>query len=153
MTGEDLCALVGALLRDRRRFTLEDAERQGDGSWVAYLYDARPALTYRVADGRAFRALRADEDLPDAWIAPPAPDRARDYGERDACITLAELGRILRHDITRGAAGAADKHGALRALHVRYADDGDDLYRIKVRGAVGEDRALTTLDAYLAMTR
>jgi len=153
MTGEDLCALVGALLRDRRRFTLEDTERLDDGSWVAYLYDARPVLTYRVDDYPAFQALRADEDLPDAWIASPAPDRAHDYGEGDACITLTELGRILEHDRGRGAANDAGGRGRLRALHVRYADDGDDLYRVVVRGAAGEDRALTTLDAYLAVAR
>jgi len=153
MTGEDLCALVGALLRDRRRFTLEDAERQGDGSWVAYLYDARPVLTYRVDDYLAFQALRDDEDLPDAWIASPTSDRARDYGEGEACITLAELGRILEHDRGRDAANDAGGRGRLRALHARYADDGDDCYRVVVRAPAGEDHALTTLDAYLTMVR
>ncbi len=42
MTGQELGALVAALARDRRRFTIEDAERLADGAWVAYLYDARP---------------------------------------------------------------------------------------------------------------
>ncbi len=153
MTSKDLWALVGLLLRERRRFTLEDAERQGDGSWVAYLYDARPALTYRVDDFQAFHALWAREDLPDAWIASPAPDRARDYREGEACITLSELGHILAHDAVRGAAGDANAPSRLWALHARYADDGDDRYRVVVRTSAGDDRALTTLDAYLAMVR
>ncbi len=161
MTGEDLCALVAVLARDRRRFTLEDAAHEnnsgnngvGDDVWVAYLYDALPAVTYRVADYAAFRVyLERDANaLPAAWAMPaPRPDRngGRDYSEEEAYITLAELARVLTSDATAG-----DGTARLQSLHVRYADDGDDRYRVVVRTPTGDDRALTTLAAYHAATR
>ncbi len=158
MIGEDLCALVAALARDRRRFTLEDAAHErnsgnngnngaGDDVWVAYLYDACPAVTYRVADYHAFQAYHErDAALPPAWAAPaPRPDRngGRDYSEEEAYITLADLARVLASDATAG-----DVIARLQSLHVRYADDGDDRYRVVVRTPAGDDRALTTLAAY-----
>jgi hypothetical protein len=160
MTSEDLCALVAALARDRRRFTLEDAAHEGDGGnngadddvWVIYLYDARPAVTYRVADYHAFQVHHArDAALPPAWAAPaPRPDRngGRDYSEEEAYITLADLTRVLASDATAG-----DGTARLQSLHVRYADDGDDRYHVVVRAPTGDDRALTTLAAYHGATR
>nr|MDQ2829309.1 hypothetical protein [Chloroflexota bacterium] len=56
MTVGELGALVVVLACDRRRFTLEDAAWQSDGVWVAYLYDAGVARTYRVDDYPALRA-------------------------------------------------------------------------------------------------
>jgi len=164
MTSEDLCALVAALARDRQRFTLEDATHESnsgnngagdsgnDGTWVVYLYDAGPAVTYRVADYHAFQAYHArDVALPPSSAAPaPRPDRngGRDYSEEEAYITLAELARVLAYDATAG-----DGTARLQSLHVRYADDGDDRYRVVVRTPTGDDRALTTLAAYHGATR
>lgn len=154
MTGEDLCALVATLARDRHRFTLEDAMYEGDGdnnsAWIVYLYDARPAVTYRIADYHAFQAHQEhDAALPPSWIAPASrPERngGRDYSEEEAYITLAELGHILASDTA-----ASDGVARLRALHVRYADDGDDRYRVVVRTPAGDDHTLTTFAAYRAL--
>ncbi len=154
MTAEELGALVAVLARDRRRFTLEDAARDGtgDSAWVAYLYDAGAARTYRVADYPAFRAhLDRDAALPKEWAVPlsrPERNGGRDYSEEEAHITLDELGRILALD---GAASttAADTDTRLRALHVRYADNGDDRYRVVARARVGGDIEVTTFAAYI----
>ncbi len=159
MSSEHLRALVVWLARDRRRFTLEDAERRddedkGDGggagaAWVAYLYDACLGLTYRVADYRVLQAWVAAPALPEAWAVReerPARNAGRDYSEEEANISLAELAMILAHD----AAGAPCP---LRTLHVRYADDGDDRYRVVVRAPTGELHELTTLAAYLQAQR
>ncbi len=154
MTAEELCALVAALAHDRGRFTLEDAARQGDGAWVAYLYDADPARAYRVADYPAFRAYQdRDAALPEEWAVPlcrPERNGGRDYSEEEAHITLDELGRILALDGTDRAADA-NRDARLRALHVRYADDGDDRYRIVARARAGADVELTTLAAYASL--
>ncbi len=147
MTAEELCALVAVLARDRCRFTLEDAVRQGDSAWVAYLYDADAARTYRVAD---YPALRAHQDhdavaLPEEWAVPlsrPARNGGRDYSEEEAHITLADLGRILALD------AAAEPGAQLRALHVRYADDSDDRYRVVAHDGVADDIEVTTLAVY-----
>ncbi len=152
MTAGELCALVAVLARDRCRFTLEDAAWQGDGAWVAYLYDADVARTYRVADYPAFRA-HLDHDagtLPKEWAVPlsrPERNGGRDYSEEEAYITLDDLGRILALD---GTAITADMgtDNRLRALHVRYADDGDDRYRVVARARTGGDIEVTTLAAY-----
>jgi len=160
VTAEELCALVAVLARDRRRFTLEDAAYEsdsdnngaGDGAWVAYLYDAGAARTYRVADYPALRAHldRDDAALPEGWAVPlsrPARNGGRDYSEEEAHITLADLGRILALD---GAASttAAEPSARLRALHVRYADDGDDRYRVVAHDGVAGDIEMTAFVAY-----
>jgi len=151
VTTRELGALVAALVRDRRRFTLEDAARPGDGAWVAYLYDAGPGRAYRVADYPAFRAYQdRDDALPEEWAVPlsrPARNGDRDYSEEEAYITLDELGRILTLDGADHAADA-DTDARLRALHVRYADDGDDRYRVVAHAGVAGDIEVTTLAAY-----
>jgi len=143
MTDEELGTLVAELARDRRRFTLEDAWRgDGDGDgWVAYLFEHRPALTYRVTDYAAYHTEHAY--LPAEWITHeprPARNGGRDYSEEEAALTLADLGRLLGRD-----AGA---RYPLRTLHIRYADDGDHPYRVFVATPTGR-RACATLDAYL----
>lgn len=159
MSSEHLRALVVWLARDRRRFTLEDAERRDEedkrdgggagAAWVAYLYDACPGLTYRVADDRVLHAWVAAPALPEAWAVHeerPARNAGRDYSEEEARISLAELALILAHD----AAGAPCP---VCTLHVRYEDDGDDRYRVVVRAPTGELHELTTLAAYLQAQR
>jgi len=159
VTVGELGALVAVLARDQRRFTLEDAAYEGDsdnnsagdGAWVAYLYDADVARTYRVADYPALRAhLERDATLSEGWAVPlsrPERNGGRDYSEEEAHITLDELGRILALD---GAAitTAVDTDTRLRALHVRYADDGDDRYRVVARARTDGDIEVTTLAAY-----
>jgi hypothetical protein len=151
VTTRELGALVAVLVRDRRRFTLEDAAWPGDGAWVAYLYDAGTARAYRVADYPALRArLDRDAALPEEWTVPlsrPARNGGRDYSEEEAHITLDELGRILTLDGADHAADA-DTDARLRALHVRYADDGDDRYRVVARARARAAVELTTLTAY-----
>ncbi len=159
MTAEELGALVAVLARDRRRFTLEDAAYEGDsdnnsagdGAWVAYLYDADVAHAYRVADYPALRAhLERDATLPEGWAVPlsrPARNGGRDYSEEEAHITLDDLGRVLALDGATIAA-AAEPGARLHALHVRYADDGDDRYRVVAHAGAGRDIEVTTLAAY-----
>jgi len=159
VTAGELGALVAVLARDRRRFTLEDAVYEGDsdnngagdGAWVAYLYDADAAHAYRVADYPALRAhLDRDDALPKGWAVPlsrPERNGGRDYSEEEAHITLDDLGRIVTLDGTASAAGM-DTCVRLRALHVRYADDGDDRYRVVARARAGGDIEVTTLGAY-----
>jgi len=159
VTTEELGALVAVLARDRRRFTLEDAAYEsdsdnngaGDAVWIAYLYDAGAARTYRVADYPALRAhLDRDAALPDEWAVPlsrPERNGGRDYSEEDAHIALADLGRILALDGTARTT-AAEPGTQLRALHVRYADDGDDRYRVVAHDGVAGDIEVTTLAAY-----
>jgi len=159
VTADELGALVAVLACDRRRFTLEDAAYEsdsdnngaGDGAWVAYLYDAGAARTYRVADYPALRA-HLDHDataLPKEWAVPlsrPARNGGRDYSEEEAHITLTDLGRILALD---GASTTAAEPGTrLRALHVRYADDGDDRYRVVAHDGVAGDIEVTAFAAY-----
>jgi len=147
VTVGELGALVAVLARDRRRFTLEDAAWQGDGAWVAYLYDAGAARTYRVDDYPALRA-HLDRDagtLPKRWTVPlsrPARNGGRDYSEEEAHITLDELARVLASD------AAGDGTAWLQSLHVRYADDGDDRYRVVAHDGAGGDIEVTTLAAY-----
>ncbi len=145
MTDEELRALVAELARDRRRFTLEDAGRgDGDGDgWVAYLFEHRPNVTYRVTDYTAYHAEHAY--LPADWITReprPARNGGRDYSEEEAALTLADIGRLLGRD-----AGA---RSPLRALHIRYADDGNHPYRVVVATPTGP-RACATRDAYLRL--
>jgi len=151
VTARELGALVAVLARDRHRFTLEDATRQGDGVWVAYLYDAGAAHAYRVADYPALRAhLDRDAALPGEWAVPlsrPKRNGGRDYSEEEAHITLDELGRILALDGAASAAGM-DTGAQLRALHVRYADDGDDRYRVVAHAGAGGDIEMTAFVAY-----
>lgn len=157
MTVGELGALVAALARDRRRFTLEDAMDEsdnngaGDSAWVAYLYDAGAARAYRVADYPVFRVhLDRDAALPEEWAVPlsrPERNGGRDYSEEDAYITLHDLGRILAHDGT--VIMATTETGTwLRALHVRYADDGNDRYHVVTRAKAGGDREVITFAAY-----
>ncbi len=153
MSNEELCALIAQVARARHRFTLEDAERGDDGradaesgDWIACIYDARPGLTYRVADYPAFQAHQDTQDLPATWaVRAPRPTRngGRDYSEEEADITFLELEQVLALD----TAGVPYR---LRALHVRYADNGDDRYRLVVRASAEDDRELTTLSAYLS---
>jgi len=147
VTVGELGALVAVLACDRRRFTLEDAAWQGDGVWVAYLYDAGAARTYRVDDYPALRAhLDRDADaLPEGWAVPlsrPARNSGRDYSEEEAHITLDELARVLASD------AADDGTVWLQSLHVRYADDGDDRYRVVAHDGAGGDIEVTTLASY-----
>ena len=151
MTVGELGALVAVLARDRRRFTLEDAAWQGDRVWVAYLYDAGAARTYRVDDYPAFQAyLDRDAALPEECAVPlsrPARNSGRDYSEEEAHITLDDLGRVLALDGATIAA-AAEPGARLHALHVRYADDGDDRYRVVAHDGAGGDIEVTTLASY-----
>ncbi len=146
MTVGELGALVAVLARDRRRFTLEDAAWQGDRVWVAYLYDAGAARTYRVDDYPAFQAyLDRDAALPEECAVPlsrPARNSGRDYSEEEAHITLDELARVLASD------AAGDGTVWLQSLHVRYADDGDDRYRVVAHDGAGGDIEVTTLASY-----
>jgi len=146
VTVGELGALVAVLARDRRRFTLEDAAWQGDRVWVAYLYDAGAARTYRVDDYPAFQAyLDRDAALPEECAVPlsrPARNSGRDYSEEEAHITLDELARVLASD------AAGDGTVWLQSLHVRYADDGDDRYRVVAHDGAGGDIEVTTLASY-----
>jgi len=146
VTVGELGALVAVLARDRCRFTLEDAAWQGDRVWVAYLYDAGVARTYRVDDYPAFQAyLDRDAALPEECAVPlsrPARNSGRDYSEEEAHITLDELARVLASD------AAGDGTVWLQSLHVRYADDGDDRYRVVAHDGAGGDIEVTTLASY-----
>jgi len=147
VTVGELGALVAVLARDRCRFTLEDAAYQGDRAWVAYLYDAGAAQTYRVDDYPALQA-HLDRDasaLPEGWAVPlsrPARNGGRDYSEEEAAITLDELARVLASD------AAGDGTAWLQSLHVRYADDGDDRYRLVAHDGAGGAIEVTTLASY-----
>lgn len=118
MTRDELCVLVADV--DTRRFTLEDAERQGE-EWTVYLYEHRSGVTYCVADYAAFRAYYAY--LPAAWIThQPRLDRTGGgVSATDATLTRS----ALLHMLTEDDASASRR---LCAFHVFYDADDDDRY-------------------------
>lgn len=144
MRTEELSALVGGL--DTARFTLEDAMREGAasaagaGAWVAYLYEHRTGLTYRVADYPAYRDACAY--LPTAWIVhqPRAQRTGRDEGARAAALTRADVREILV--VADGAACP------MQAFHVRYDEHDDDRYVATVCLPDGTLRDAPTLGTY-----
>lgn len=140
MTGAELQVLVADLHTER--FTLEDAERHGD-EWVAYLFEHRPGVTYRVAEYQMYRRHYAY--LPTDWITwvPRLERNGHDYGAMNAMITRPELEQILAHD----RAGASVR---LRAVHVRYDEDDDDRYLVRIVMPTDPPHELifTTVDAY-----
>lgn len=124
MTRDDLCVLVADI--DTRRFTLEDAERQGE-EWTVYLYEHRSGVTYRVTDYVAFQAQYAY--LPAAWIThQPRLDRTGvDVNATDATLTRPALLHLLSED------NVSAPH-RLCAFHVCYDADDDDRYVVVFTG-------------------
>lgn len=147
MTLDEMAELVREMERQHARYTLEDVVRE-EGVWVAYLYEARARLTFRVADYRAYHAESCY--LPASWIV-HSPRRARggagDGDRAEATITLAELGQIVADAGARG-------WQRLRALHIRYGDwDEDDRYWVRVEwdDDPHRPRAVGSLAAYHAL--
>ncbi len=162
MTTEELSALLSDL--DTARFTLEDALRirpesptsegtrsapgedatraDAAGTWVAYLYEHRTNLTYRVADYAAYRHSYAY--LPTAWIVhePRTQRSGRDESMRAAALTHGEARQML----DRGDGVPC----RVEAIHVRYDEHDDDRYTATVRLPDGTYRDVTAFATYEA---
>lgn len=147
MTIAELGALVSAL--DTARFTLEQAVQEeaphaaGLGPWVAYLYEHRADVTYRVADYAVYRGAYAY--LPTAWIVhySDATETSHPVSTAAAALTRADVHHLLARDDAALC--------PVQAVYVRYDEDDDDRYVATVREPDGRLTDVPSLTAYTTL--